>query len=184
MPLQVEGFAIVSDDGMIADARGIMPAALQVEADQRFFYARLEAAALIVHGKNSREHFVGTRDAPRLIATRSVATLVPVEGAPRALLWNPAGLAFEAAAARLGVAAGMVAILGGPAIYGLFLPRYDAFALSRVAGVRLPGGVGVFPGVPGRTPEALLEASGLALAEPRVLDPARGVTLALWRRPL
>jgi dihydrofolate reductase len=29
-------------------------------------------------------------------------------------------------------------ILGGTEIFGLFLPRYDVFHLSRVAGLRLP----------------------------------------------
>jgi hypothetical protein len=182
MPLQVEGFAIVSDEGMIADERGVMPASLHVEADERFFFGRLAEAALIVHGRNSREHFAGTRDRPRLIATRRVATVAPMEGEPRALLWNPAGLPFEAAVEELGVREGMAAVLGGPGIYGLFLPRYDTFNLSHAGRVRLPGGLGVFPEVPERTPEAVLEAVGLALAERRVLDPATGVTVAIWRR--
>ncbi len=182
MPLQVEGFAIVSEDGMIADARGVMPASLQIEADQRFFFGRLAEAALIVHGKNSREHFSGTRDRPRLIATRSVETGESVAGEPRTLLWNPAGLPFEAAAEQLGVTEGFAAVLGGPSIYGLFLPRYDAFDLSRAAGVRLPGGLGVFPEVPAKRPKAVLEAAGLALDERRLLDPEAGVTVAIWRR--
>lgn len=182
MPVHVEGFAVVSDDGMIADERGIMPASLQVEADQKFFFGRLDAAALIVHGRHSREHYPATADRPRLVATRTVATTAPVAGEPNALLWNPAGLPFEAASERLGVADGMAAVLGGPNIYGLFLPRYDAFDLSHVPGVRLPGGVGVFAGVPARTPEAILAAAGLALTERQILDPGLGVTVAIWRR--
>ena len=53
---------------------------------------------------------------------------------PQALLWNPDGLPFEGAARMLGVWRGTVAILGGTEIFGLFLPRYDIFHLSHVAG--------------------------------------------------
>ena len=47
MPLiaRIEGFAIVSEDGMLADAAGVMPAALQAPADQRFFEAGLGGQA-------------------------------------------------------------------------------------------------------------------------------------------
>ena len=42
-PDRIEGLAIVSSDGMIADARGVQPDALKLEADQRFFHALKEA---------------------------------------------------------------------------------------------------------------------------------------------
>ena len=38
-PFRIEGYAIASADGMIADATGFMPDSLKIEADQRF-YAR------------------------------------------------------------------------------------------------------------------------------------------------
>ena len=50
-----EGYAIVSADGMIADADGHMPPALQNPADARFFSEALDRAAVLVHGRHSHE---------------------------------------------------------------------------------------------------------------------------------
>jgi hypothetical protein len=36
-PRRIEGYAIVSEDGMIANAAGIMPDSLKFEADRHFF---------------------------------------------------------------------------------------------------------------------------------------------------
>jgi hypothetical protein len=47
MTLRVEGFAIISEDGMLADASGVMPSTLVIEADQKFLSNRLDRAAVI-----------------------------------------------------------------------------------------------------------------------------------------
>src|SRR5690606_34804076 len=117
----------------------------------------------------------------RLIASRSVKTLGPADF-PNAVLWNPAGLPLEQAMEALDVESGIVAVLGGTEIFGLFLPRYDAFYLSRKSGVTLPGGRPVFPQVPAATPEEVLSASGLVAGPPQVLDAERGATLVAWER--
>src|SRR6476659_5393995 len=54
-PSRIEAFAIISADGMIAGAAGHMPAALKIEADQQFFHAGLDRAAVVVHGRRSHE---------------------------------------------------------------------------------------------------------------------------------
>ena len=36
MSLDVEGFAIISEDGMLTEVSGVMPLSLIVEADQQF----------------------------------------------------------------------------------------------------------------------------------------------------
>jgi dihydrofolate reductase len=182
MALRIEGFAIVSDDGMIADARGIMPDALKIDADQRFLSERLDAAALIVHGRNSHEGHPQSPERPRLVATRTIEAVVPVPGEPKALLWNPAGMTLEDAAERLGVVDGSVAVLGGTEVYELFLPRYDAFHLSRVPGLNLPGGRPVFRPVPADRPESVLAAAGLTAKGRRVLEAARDVTVSTFLR--
>jgi len=43
--LRIEGYVIVSADGMLADAARAMPAELKFPADQAFFAAALDAAA-------------------------------------------------------------------------------------------------------------------------------------------
>ncbi len=180
--LAIEGLAIVSDDGMLADANAVMPPALLVDADQAFLSAALDRAAILVHGRNSYESQPPSLLRRRLIATRGVVASERVPGMPNALCWNPAGLSLEAAAARLGVENGTAAILGGTDIYGQFLPRYDVFHLSRLPGLRLPGGRAVFPGVPERTPEEILSAHGLTPGPRRMLDDATGASVTEWRR--
>jgi dihydrofolate reductase len=101
---------------------------------------------------------------------------------PNALLWNPAELPLETAAAQLGVHEGFAAILGGTEVYGLFLPLYDIFHLSRLPGLRLPGGRPVFPGVPERTPEEILSAHGLTPGPRRMFDEATSASVTTWRR--
>ena len=44
-PFRIEGYAIASADGMIADATGFMPDSLKFEADQRFYLEALDRAA-------------------------------------------------------------------------------------------------------------------------------------------
>ena len=175
------GYAIVSDDGMLADAAGVIPRSMIVKADQDFFMRGLDAAAAVVHGKNSAEQPTSPARL-RLIASREVQSIEPVAGVPNALRWNPVETNVESALQQLGVGSGDVAIIGGTDIFGLFLPLYELFYLTRANGVRLPKGRPVFPGVPEQTPESLLAASGMTPGEATTLDAVHAVTMVPWRR--
>ena len=72
--------------------------------------------------------------------------------------------------AVLGIPDGNIGVVGGTEVFGVFLDRYDIFYLSRAPGVNLPGGRPVFPEVPARTPEEVLESHGLECGQRRVLD--------------
>jgi dihydrofolate reductase len=182
-PDRIEGTAIVSADGMIADARGIQPNALIIEADQRFFFATLNKADALAHGRHSREGGSGATRRRRLILTRRIAGVARHPKNAKAVLWNPAGAPLEEAWDMLGLSGGMLAVIGGTDVYGLFLELgYDAFHLSRTAHVRLPCGRPLFPGVPEHTPEELLAHHGLRPGPARVLDASAGVTLVTWQR--
>jgi dihydrofolate reductase len=183
-PTRTEAYAIVSEDGMLADAERHIPPALVVEADQEYFHGALDQAAVVVHGRHSHEGGPKADSRHRLIVTRRIPALAPYPARPLALLWNPHGATLQEAWARLGAADGLLAVIGGPDVYGLFLEiGYDAFHLSRVPGVRLPGGRPVFPAVgPDRSPEDVLASHGLKAGPQRVLDAAKGVTLTVWRR--
>lgn len=161
MSFRFEGFAIVSEDGMLADASGVMPSALVVEADQKFLSDSLDRIDLIVHGRNSYENQPKSPQRRRLIATHQIKTVAPAEHLTHALFWNPEGLPLEKAAEILGIGNGTIAILGGTEIYGLFLRRYDLFHLSRLPGLHLSAGRPVFPQVPKSKPEDVLVSSGL-----------------------
>jgi len=184
-PSRVEAYAIVSADGMLADANRHMPSGLLIEADQKFFRAGLAQAAAVVHGRHSHEGGPDAAQRHRLIVTRQIEALAPDHTHPKALLWNPKGATLEEAWQRLGAPPGVLAVIGGPEVYELFLTiGYDTFHLSRAARVRIPGGRPVFPAVvaAGRTPEDILAASGLKPGPERVLDAAAGLTLVTWQR--
>jgi hypothetical protein len=178
----VEGYVIVSADGMLANADHVMPDELRFEGDKRFFTSALDRAELIVHGRNSYEDQPNSPRRKRLILTRSVGAIAPDPSNPKAMLWNPAGASFEAACERAGVRTGTVAIIGGPGIFGMFMDRYDTFWLSQAPGVRIPDGEPCFPGVPRRSPQEVLAAHGMAAGAAQMLDAAADVTVTPWRR--
>ena len=181
-PSRIEGYAIVSEDGMLANAAGIMPDQLKFAADQQFFERGLDGVDVVVHGRHSHEYQRHSDLRRRLILTRKVSAISDDPTNKKALFWNPTGASLEQAMSVLGVAEGSVGIIGGTDVFGLFLDRYDFFYLSRALDVRIPGGRPVFPGVPTRTPEEVLTCHGLAAGPQRVLDAAKGVTLVSWRR--
>lgn len=180
-PDRIEGYAIVSADGMLADAGGIMPAALNIEADQRFFHGSLDKADAVVHGRHSHEGGPNAARRPRLIVTRRIPGVAPHPDNPQAVLWNPAGASFEDARQALGLKGGLLAVIGGTEIFGLFLDiGYDAFHLTRADHVRLPGGRPVFPQVPASTPEDVLRSHSYKPGPARVLDEEKDVRLVTW----
>jgi hypothetical protein len=180
--LRIEGYVILSANGMLADANRVMPPELKFEGDQRFFNAALDSADLIVHGRNSGEDQPNSAKRTRIVLTRDVKALAPDPSNPKATLWNPAGAPFDAACERAGVTSGLAAIIGGPSVFGLFLDRFDTFWLSFAPHVRIPGGEPGLPGVPARTPQAVLAAHGLHPEETRVLDAEHDVSVTAWRR--
>ncbi|HWF96624.1 MAG TPA: dihydrofolate reductase [Xanthobacteraceae bacterium] len=181
-PRRIEGYAIVSTDGMLANAVGIMPEELKLEADQRFFARGLDGVEAVVHGRHSHEQQPHSHLRRRLILTRHVPALTPDPSNEKALFWNPAGASFAQAWAALGVTDGSLAVIGGTEVFGMFLSDYDIFYLTRPPGVRLPGGRPVFPQVPQQTPEEVLASHGLAPSLPQVLDAASGLSVVSWRR--
>ena len=180
--LRIEGYVIVSADGMLANADRVMPAELKFPGDQEFFNAALDRAGLIVHGRHSYEGQPNSPRRKRIILTGKIAALAPDPSNPNATLWNPAGAAFEQACERAGVRSGTIAVIGGPQVFGMFLDRYDTFWLSQAPHVRLPGGEPCFPGVPELSPQAILAAHGLDAGEPQILDPVHDVSVTPWRR--
>jgi dihydrofolate reductase len=180
-PDRIEGYAIVSADGMLADAGGIMPAALKIEADQRFFHGSLDQADAVVHGRHSHEGGPNAPNRPRLIVTRRIPGVARHPDNPKAVLWNPAGASFPQAWEMLGRNGGLLAVIGGTEIFGLFLDiGYDAFHLTRADHVRLPGGRPVFPQVPAVTPEAVLQSRGYRAGPLQLLDKEKDVRLVTW----
>jgi dihydrofolate reductase len=175
----VEGHALVSEDGMISDAAGIMPPRLRNEADWAFFQAALDRAALIVSGRLGHERHPnpGRR---RLALTHRVAALEPDGNDPLATFWNPAGIGISEALQQLGIVTGKIAITGGTGTYDHFLPYYDVFVLSEIRGYVIPGGRPCFGG---GHPRFVLSGAGYEARLVEVIDAAAGVTQTHWMRP-
>ena len=180
--LRIDGYVIVSADGMLADSHRAMPQELTFEGDKRFFTAALDRADLIVHGRHSHEGQPNSPQRKRIILTRTVGAIADDRSDPKATLWNPAGASFEAACDHAGIRAGTVAIIGGPDVFDMFMERYDTFWLSQAPRVRLPGGEPVFSGVPSQTPQEILARHGLTPGESQILDAEHEVRVTPWRR--
>jgi dihydrofolate reductase len=181
--LRIEGYVIVSTDGMIADANCVMPASIQNDADQHFFQNGLDHAAALVHGRHSHEGGPRAARRKRLVVSRQIAAIAPNPNYPNAMFWNPTGATLEQALAHIEVTDGIVAIIGGTGVFSMFLPRYDAFHLSHAAHAKIPGGRPVFAAVgPHATPEDVLMQHGLKPGQRRELDPAAGVSEVTWTR--
>lgn len=174
--IQYEGHAIVSEDGMIADANGEMPAALRSEADWRYFQAALDRAALVVLGRkgHARHPNPGRR---RLVLTTGIAALSPDSADPLATLWNPAGLPIETVLDELGIAEGIVAVTGGTGTFDLFLPLYSRFVLAEVRGLSLPAGVPCFSK---GHPRYVLPGAGYEARDMQLIE--SGVVQTTWHR--
>src|SRR3979409_1602968 len=95
--LHIEGYVIVSADGMLANADHVMPIELKFDGDKQFFTAALDRADLIVHGRHSYEDQLNSPLRKRIVLTRKIGAIASDPSNPKATLWNPAGTAFEAA---------------------------------------------------------------------------------------
>jgi dihydrofolate reductase len=179
----IEGYAIVSAGGMIADRNGNMPDCIRNEADQHFLQTAMDQAAVIIHGRHSHEGGPRAAGRTRLVVTRQVPDIAPDPSQPNATLWNPSGASLETALSRLNIGPGPIAIIGGTEVFDLFLPRYDVFHLTRAQRANIPGGQPLFSAV-GRaeTVDDVLIRSGLRPGPPRDIDAAAGVTLTEFRR--
>ena len=177
---QIHGFAIVSDDGCIADASGATPQALRNEADWAYFQGWLDRAALTVLGREGHLAHPNEKRRKRLVLSSSAKG---IEERADGLWWNPAHVPVADALRIAAPAGGIVAVPGGQRVFDLFLAfGYDAFHLSRAHGVTQPGGVKLFSGLDGETAEGRLVRHGLVPGATRMLDPANRVSLTVFRR--
>ena len=179
---EIHGYAIACEAGHIADSSGGLPKALMNEADWAYFQAGLDASDLCILGRASHEATPNAKNRLRVVMSTKAKGLTQQD--PNTWAWNPADLPADAMLAQLLPRGGRVAIPGGGGPFTYFLDLFDAFHLSRKAGIRLEGGRPVFTlqTILG-SPEAALTAAGFHAAETRDIDPEDGVTLTIWRRP-
>ena len=181
-PIEIPGYAIVSDDNKIAGADGLLPPSLRNDKDWDYYQRALAASDLIVFGRRSHELEPNERGDQRLVISSSAAGL---EQRADGWWWNPEDVSWPEVAKRV-LLGGAVAVPGGQAVFDLFLQiGFDAFRLSRAHGVRLPGGRSVFSACDaGLSAEDVLAKAGMRPSEKIPLDPEHGVDMVVWRRPL
>lgn len=170
--MRIEGYAVVGDNDRIADAAGKMPDSLKNDAEWTFFQDGLDAADVTVLGRRSNDVTPNHRGRRRLVMTRSVSG---IELNGLIVLWNPEGASLETALAAFECKVEHLAVAGGRNVFDYFLSglhRYTVFHLSRIKGVSLPGGVGVFSAVEtkGLTAEQTLSSSGYSPGSSKMLD--------------
>jgi len=180
-PIEIHGYALISDDNMIAAADGFTPPTLRNEKDWEYYQNALARSDLIVFGRRSHEAEPNLRHDRRVVISRAVAGF---ERRADAWWWNPETYAWARVAEELLPAGGEVAAPGGQSVFDLFLRiGYSAFHLSRKRGIMLPGGHSVFSAcATGRSAEDVLSDAGLHISERIPLDPEDGVEMNVWRR--
>jgi hypothetical protein len=181
-PTAIIGFAIVSEDGMLADATGVMPDSLKFKADETYFIDGMNRVQVAINGRHSKEPHPNAPLRQRITVSNRVKAIEPDPHNSKGILWNPAGAPFAKAWETLRVTDAKLGVVGATYVFGMFLDTYDEFHLTRAPGLRLPGGRPVFPGVPGQTPEQIMAQHGLNPGPPQVLDAANGITVTVWRR--
>lgn len=178
--IEVHGYAIVSEDDRIADTNGAMPPALQNDADWAYFQAELDRADWVALGRVSHEAMPNPKRRRRLVLSRQARGL---ERRAEAMWWNPLAQPWSEVGAALLPNGGRVATPGGQAAFDVFLAiGFNAFHLTRMRGVRLPGGRGLFAACDrGARAASVLAAAGLMPEAARTIDAAADVTLTVWR---
>jgi hypothetical protein len=179
-PIEIHGYAIVSDDDRIADASGRTPAALRNDADWAYFQAELDRSALLVLGRLGHEAHPNPKGRLRMVLSSSSTGL---ERRSSGWWWNPDAIPWSEAIRAVLPRGGRVAVPGGRRVFDLFLDiGYDAFHLTRAGGAFIPDGVAVFSGCDaGRSADAILAGKGLKPGPRRVLDPQGPVSLTVWQ---
>ncbi len=180
-PIEIHGYAIVSDDDRIADADGLIPPSLRNDRDWEQYQAALARSDLVVFARVSHDNEPNTRGDPRVVVSRDAKGL---ENRADAWWWNPADMDWREVVKTILPEGGEVAAPGGQGVFDLFLTiGYDVFHLARARGVKLLGGRAVFSECKdGLSAEDVLTKYGLHHAERIELDATQQVEMNIWRR--
>jgi hypothetical protein len=97
-PIQIHGYAIVSDDDRIAGADGVTPPSLRNNADWAYFQRELDRADLVALGRLGHEANPNVKGRRRLVLSSHASGL---ERHGDAWWWSPAQTSWHEAAATL-----------------------------------------------------------------------------------
>ena len=138
-PIEIHGYALISDDNMIAAADGLTPPTLRNEKDWEYYQNALARSDLIVFGRRSHEAEPNLRGDRRVVVSRSRGG---VRTTRRRLVVEPGDLRLgdgrrrAAARGRRGRGSGRAKRLRSLPPHRLFA----RFICRASAGLRCPGG--------------------------------------------
>jgi dihydrofolate reductase len=179
---RIEGYAVISREGMIAASDGSFPEVIKIPADHEFYQSSVDRASAVANGAHSAEGGPKEKDRKRIRLTRQVTRLMPDPKNANVILWNPATASFDEAWQKLNIPEGVLAVVGGTDVFGLFLGiGYDAFYLTKTEG-SVPRGRPVFPGVGLKnvTAAEVMSKHDLVLKSTRVLDKSSNTIVEEW----
>jgi dihydrofolate reductase len=161
----IEGHAIISQNGMIADANGEMPKFLQQEADWARFQAALDKADISVLGRKGHERHPNFKNRNRLVLTTADKSLVNEQNVT---YWNEKITNFKVIVENLNLNNRIIAVTGGMSVFDVFLEiGYSRFILSIVEGKIIENGVPCFSK---GHPFEVLSQQGFYIKERQIID--------------
>ena len=177
----LHAYAIVCDNGCIADAEGRFPDILRNDADWLYFQSRLDRAAITLMGRRSHETNANHRNRLRLVMSRSISAL---EHRADGWWWNPAERSLPGALQMIIPEGGEVAVPGGRDVFDLLgAASFTAFHLARAHGRAISRGRGLFRVCETGTPsDLILRDGGLRPGPMQWLDEENRISLTVWRR--
>ena len=184
MAIAFKGYAVVSAEGFIADARGRMPDALRFDADWAYFQAALDEADITLLGRHTHEAAPNVKNRRRLVVSCGVRAVIQEDD--RTWWANPREVTPTSAVAVVAGTTANVAVVGGTGVFGWILAegRYDAFHLSVAGHSRLGAGRPLFDRVDSlEEASGRLETHGLKVIRRAWLDEDEGLELLVFGRP-
>lgn len=160
-----QGYAVVSADGLMADADGRMPDQLKFDADWDYFQSALDRADVTLIGRATHEAAPNVKKRRRLVFSSRVQGILRDD---ETTFWaDPMKTDANAVLTEMAGPGADVAVVGGQGVFDWVLskPGFSSFHISLAHHVRLGSGRHIFRDA------ADLEAAILLLQE-------RGLTLS------
>jgi hypothetical protein len=176
-PRRIEGYAIVSEDGMLANAAGVIPDSLKFEADRHFFERGLDGVDVVVHGRHSHERQPRSYLRRRLILTGKFRPSRPTRRMKRRCCGTRPVLRSSKPWLRWGRQTAALASLVATEVFGMFLDTVMMFSTCRRRPMcGCPAGDRSFPRYPRGLRRTCLQAMASAAASGRCVIRQKG-----WR---
>ncbi|MGH1481766.1 MAG: hypothetical protein ACRBM6_24055 [Geminicoccales bacterium] len=178
-----QGYAVVSADGLIADADGRMPDQLKFDADWDYFQAALDRADVTLIGRATHEVAPNVKKRRRLVFSSRVQGMWQED---ETTFWvdptktDPNGVITEI----VGPSAD-VAVVGGQGVFDWVLskPGFFSFHISLAHHVRIGSGRHIFRDAAGlEAAISLLQGHGLPLSRQVWFDQEAGLELLVYEK--